>query len=238
MFIRILTNDGAGATRESLIEVVAYIIALVVAITLHEVAHGLVALWNGDDTAKLAGRLSLNPVKHFDLFGFGMLLLVGFGWAKPVPVNPDNFKKKTLGKITVSAAGVVTNLVLAFFAMALSVGMAQLYLASEYASSTYYVYWFLYALGAYLAIINISLALFNILPLFPLDGYNLLASFIGEQNGFMRFMRKYSLYILLAFALWDMLPETLSQFSPLSWYIGNVSSWLSAIFARFWGLIF
>ncbi len=238
MLLRIFTNNGAGVTRESLIELVSYLIALVVAITLHEVAHGLVALWNGDDTAKLAGRLSVNPVAHFDLFGFLMLLFVGFGWAKPVPVNPNNFKNKTAGKITVSLAGVITNLLLAFWFSALLVGMSGLYYNSSYGSSTYYIYWFLYTLGYYVTAINVSLALFNFLPLFPLDGYNFLASFISEDNKFLRFMRKYSLYILLVFVLWDMMPDSISQFSPLNLYIGVLGGYIRLVFARFWGLFF
>ncbi len=238
MLLRIFTNNGAGVTRESLIELVSYLIALVVAITLHEVAHGLVALWNGDDTAKLAGRLSVNPVAHFDLVGFLMLLFVGFGWAKPVPVNPNNFKNKTAGKITVSLAGVITNLLLAFWFSALLVGMSGLYYNSSYGSSTYYIYWFLYTLGYYVTVINVSLALFNFLPLFPLDGYNFLASFISEDNKFLRFMRKYSLYILLVFVLWDMMPDSISQFSPLNWYIGVLGGYIKLVFARFWGLFF
>ncbi len=238
MLLRIFTNNGAGVTRESLIELVSYLIALVVAITLHEVAHGLVALWNGDDTAKLAGRLSVNPVAHFDLVGFLMLLFVGFGWAKPVPVNPNNFKNKTAGKITVSLAGVITNLLLAFWFSALFVGMSGLYYNSSYGSSTYYIYWFLYTLGYYVTVINVSLALFNFLPLFPLDGYNFLASFISEDNKFLRFMRKYSLYILLVFVLWDMMPDSISQFSPLNWYIGVLGGYIKLVFARFWGLFF
>ena len=240
MLLRIFTNNGAGVTRESLIELVSYLIALVVAITLHEVAHGLVALWNGDDTAKLAGRLSVNPVAHFDLVGFLMLLFVGFGWAKPVPVNPNNFKNKTAGKITVSLAGVITNLLLAFWFSALLVGMSGLYYSSSSSSttSTHYIYWFLYTLGYYVTAINVSLALFNFLPLFPLDGYNFLASFISEDNKFLRFMRQYSLYILLVFVLWDMMPDSISQFSPLNWYIGVLGGYIRLVFAQFWGLFF
>ena len=85
------------------------------ALVLHEIAHGLVALWNGDTTAKNMGRLSMNPVKHFDLVGLVMMLAVGFGYAKPVPVNPYNFKHYRRGLFTVAIAGICMNLLLAFF---------------------------------------------------------------------------------------------------------------------------
>ena len=119
--IRILTNEYSGVTRESLLETIAFLVALLTALVLHEIAHGLVAYWNGDITAKYYGRLSLNPAKHFDIIGLIMMLFVGFGWAKPVPVNPNNFKNRKVGAFTVSLAGIVTNLILAFLFSALSV---------------------------------------------------------------------------------------------------------------------
>lgn len=100
--------------RLGLLYVLALLFAIVFALVLHEVAHGLVALWNGDPTAKMYGRLSLNPLKHFDIFGLLMMLIVGFGWAKPVPVDPRNFKKYKTGCVTVSIAGILTNILLAF----------------------------------------------------------------------------------------------------------------------------
>ena len=112
------TNYVTGETgfcREGLLNAAAFVVALLTALILHEIAHGLVALWNGDRTAKQYGRLSPNPIKHFDIVGLLMMLLVGFGWAKPVPINPNNFKNRKTGAITVSIAGVITNLLLAFF---------------------------------------------------------------------------------------------------------------------------
>ncbi len=93
--------------------IVLTLIAVCISLVLHEVAHGLVAKWNGDYTAKYAGRLSLNPLKHFDLIGFIMMMLIGFGYAKPVPVNPYNFKHYKRGMVTVAIAGVVTNMIIA-----------------------------------------------------------------------------------------------------------------------------
>lgn len=235
MLIDILFGRNGALTRETLLEAVAYIVALLIAILLHEIAHGLVALWNGDDTARVEGRLSVNPAKHFDLFGFLMLLVVGFGWAKPVPINPNNFKKKNVGIITVSLAGIIVNFLLAFLFSAAYVLLSQNATVEIYSAAYYVVYFFLY-LFAYLVVINISLALFNFLPLYPLDGYRFFASIFGENGKVMTFLRKYSLYILLIFVLWDMMPDVISQYSPLSLYINYVGSAIRSAFFGFWGL--
>ena len=88
----IFATRYADSAVDYLIYLIFTLVAVCIALVLHEVAHGLVAKWNGDYTAKYSGRLSLNPLKHFDLIGFIMMMLVGFGYAKPVPVNPNNFK--------------------------------------------------------------------------------------------------------------------------------------------------
>lgn len=236
----LLTNNGKGISRESLLDVVAFIVALFVALILHEIAHGLVALWNGDKTAKAYGRLSLNPAKHFDWIGLLLMLLVGFGWARPVPVNPNNFRNHKVGSITVSVAGVLTNLVIAFFAAmgAVLIGNVNSYGMSE---SLYYFVYFCYALMLMLVGLNISFALFNILPLYPLDGYRLLSCFVPHDNRAMRFLRKYSLYIILGLLILDYIFDVLpyvSGYSPLNLYIGRFGSLIQQGFYMFWGLIF
>ena len=177
-----------GLTRETLLIVLAEILAVVFALVLHELAHGLIALLNGDNTAKLYGRLSVNPLRHFDIVGLAMMLLVGFGWAKPVPINPNNFKNRKVGAITVSVAGIVTNLLLAFLCAIGVAGLETIAVINPDSSLEYFVYfcfWFMLAMVQ----INISFALFNLLPLFPLDGYRLISCFVNENNGFMRFMQ-------------------------------------------------
>ena len=230
--IRILTNEYTGVTRESLLETVAFLFALLTALVLHEIAHGLVAYWNGDITAKYYGRLSLNPAKHFDIVGLIMMLVVGFGWAKPVPVNANNFKNRKVGTVTVSLAGIITNLVLALLFCALSVFMLRIPIVKG--EATYYIVYFLYALGVYTAMLNVNFALFNILPLYPLDGYRFMSCIIDERKPIMRFLRKYSLYIILALMLLDRLPFV--PVSPFDWYIGGLGGKIIDLFENFWEL--
>lgn len=182
---------------ERLISILASLLAIVIAIVVHEVSHGYVALWNGDPTAKNAGRLTLNPVVHFNLIGFLMMLIVGFGWAKPVPVNPINFKNRKRGMITVSLAGVVSNLLLA------GVGLLLLYLLrpvfhTPMASPTVYILKLLLLLFLiYFSGVNFMLAMFNLLPIYPLDGFNLVNTLLPRNSAYQTFMVRYGMYILL-----------------------------------------
>ena len=224
----------AGSPRLGLLNVVAFIVALLSALVLHEIAHGLVALWNGDDTAKLSGRLTVNPIKHFDLVGLLLMLLVGFGWAKPVPVNPNNFKNKKVGAITVSVAGVLTNLVLAFVAALARVLFGKITPQND--SAAYAVYFF-EVLAILVCQLNVTFALFNLLPLYPLDGYRLLAGFVDENNGAMVFLRRFSLYILLGLVVLNSF-SLISVASPLYWYLSRFGGLIQDGFYNFWRLIF
>ena len=144
-------------------------VVLLFSVVVHEVAHGYVALRNGDPTAKMLGRLTLNPVPHIDPVGtilLPLLLLLShagilFGWAKPVPVNPLNYRNYKWGEITVSAAGALSNLALAvLFAMVLRLELGGLGLMK---------------LAYFGVTINIFLALFNLIPIPPLDGSHIVA---------------------------------------------------------------
>jgi Zn-dependent protease len=144
-------------------------VVLIFSIVIHEVAHGYVALKNGDPTARILGRLTLNPIPHIDPIGtilLPLLLLFSgagilFGWAKPVPVNPLNFRNYRWGEITVSAAGPLSNLALAvLFSFVLHLGLINLGLMK---------------MALWGVQINIFLALFNLIPIPPLDGSHILA---------------------------------------------------------------
>ena len=190
---------GNYTIRDKFILVVAYLVAIFFAIVLHEIAHGYVAHLNGDDTAKVNGRLSLNPLKHFEPLGMLMFVIVGMGWARPVPINPVNFKKTKLGLVTVSLAGVMMNLILSFLSFGLYVGMGAI-LTKFYLESLVLeiIVTLLWAMGMFGTVINISLMAFNLLPLCPLDGFRLVEVFTKPGNGYVRFMRKYSMYIFIA----------------------------------------
>ncbi len=158
-----------GLSFPYLLEAALMAVVLLFSVIVHEVAHGYVALLNGDPTARLLGRITLNPVPHIDPIGTillpGILLLshagILFGWARPVPVNPLNYRDYRLGEFTVSAAGPVSNLLLAaFFAylLRLTGGNPGLTFIAYYGCS-----------------INIFLALFNLIPIPPLDGSHILS---------------------------------------------------------------
>ena len=201
------------------------LVAIVLSIMLHEVAHGLVALWNGDDTAKRAGRLNLNPVSHFDPVGFLMLIFLRFGYAKPVPVNPYNFKNKKVGMFTVSVAGVTLNLILAFFCYPLYVVCSEINYLSTFL--------------LYMVVVNLNLAAFNLLPLYPLDGYRILNCFIPETNKFMSFLKNYSRYILIFLLALGIIRDVLDLplfFDPLSWLLNKIMEFFIDAFEAFWGL--
>lgn len=185
-----------------LVLLLATVISALIAIVCHEAAHAFVAHLCGDDTAKNAGRMTLNPVPHFDLVGVLLMLFVGFGWAKPVPINPYNFKKRKLGIILVSIAGIVTNLLLAgLFLLILYLTYPALISLMATATLVRLVGYFLYYVFAYTIILNIMLAFFNFLPIAPLDGFNLTNALLPAGNNYSRFMFKYGWYILLGLLL-------------------------------------
>ncbi|MDR1773858.1 MAG: site-2 protease family protein [Clostridioides sp.] len=150
-------------------------IGLCIAISVHECGHALVAYMFGDDTAKKEGRLSLNPLKHIDLIGLISLLVFHFGWAKPVPVNPTKFKNYKISNLLVSLAGVAFNIITAIFCVII-IKNVQIYSVGLVATMT--------------AMYCIGLASFNLLPIPPLDGWNVIAIFIPFK--YRKYMYKYA----------------------------------------------
>ncbi len=157
--------------------------ALLVGITVHEASHALVAFRLGDYTAKALGRLSLNPIRHLDPMGTIMLVLVGFGWGKPVPVNPMNLAGARKGMALVSAAGPVSNLMAAsLFALPFRLGLLpwQPPFYTGYSFGTIFST-FIPSLLSLFVYFNIVLAAFNLIPLFPLDGSKVLLGLLPEK---------------------------------------------------------
>ncbi len=178
--------------------------AILIGLTIHEWAHAFAAYKLGDPTAKNMGRMTLNPLAHIDLFGFICLLLVNFGWAKPVPVNPRNFKNFKRDDVIVSLAGIIANFITAFVFMFLYVILLRLF--GSLRTNTAFC-----SIFEYIVFINLSLMLFNIIPIYPLDGSHILEIlFIRKAPRFIMFMRRYGTYILLALLLFGVVGNVLS----------------------------
>ncbi|NLX63727.1 MAG: site-2 protease family protein [Clostridiaceae bacterium] len=173
---------------------------LFIALPVHELAHGWVAYKLGDPTARNAGRLTLNPFKHLDFIGVLMMYAVGFGWAKPVPVNFSNLKNRRMGTVLVAMAGPLSNILLGFISIFIGGILAKLIdtgtivIDTEKALKMFvYVALFFYILVS----VNINLAIFNMIPVPPLDGSRLISGFISEE-AFIKFSR-FEPFIGLAF---------------------------------------
>ena len=170
---------------ERFLPLIASFLAVMVVITLHEFSHAFVAYKCGDPTAKFSGRLTLNPVKHFDLLGILSFALVGFGWAKPVPVNPNNFKKYRSGCFWTSAAGIIANYISAFL-------FAPLFLLStKYLAGNTYGYLFIRDLTYLLLAYSLRLCIFNRLPFYPLYGFRNEDALNRKRGKVYWFLRKY-----------------------------------------------
>lgn len=179
--------------------------AVLIAICLHEYAHGWVSYLCGDPTPKRGGRLSLNPLHHLDPVGTLCLIFFHFGWAKPVMVNPNYYKKRKLGMVLVAIAGPLTNFIIAFLSM-LGMGIIIKQTGGYASDVTVYIFTFL----NYLAIINIGLGSFNLIPFPPLDGSKIVGALLPEDKyfGFMRYER-YGQGILMLLLVTNILDKPL-----------------------------
>lgn len=151
-----------------------------IAITVHEYAHGYAALKMGDPTAKLSGRLSMNPLAHMDIVGALSMLIFGFGWAKPVPINPNNFKNHKKGTVIVSLAGPISNLFLAFLGSVLY-GIFRRIGFGNFSSRFSEIF---YGLLAQLILLNVCFGIFNLVPFPPLDGAKIVGAFLPYKTYF------------------------------------------------------
>ncbi len=174
----------------------ASLIAVIFVFAPHELAHAFVAYKNGDPTAKMRGRLTLNPFKHIDLTGFVLWALVGFGWAKPVPVDPYNFRNYKKGMFTTAVAGVVVNYIIAFIAYLIFVIISRFFAPG---ANTFLIYFDYFVSSVFYLIFAYSLYsfVFNLLPLYPLDGFRVVEALTRQINPVQRFLRNYGQLILL-----------------------------------------
>lgn len=176
-----------GTLRDAAVQLLAVLFCL----TVHETCHGLAALALGDPTAKRQHRLSLNPLRHIDWFGLLMMLVAGFGWARPIPVNPNYFKKPRQAMALTALAGPVSNLLLALL---LLIPARLIYTYAHYSVFNQTALDFLTSTAA----LSIGLGLFNLIPIPPLDGSKVLAVLLPERA--YRWLMRYERFGI--FALW------------------------------------
>lgn len=192
--------------------------ALVIALSCHEAAHAWAANKMGDPTAKNLGRLTLDPTKHFTLWGIVAFLFIGFGWGKPVPTNPRNYDNYKKGNVVVALAGVTTNLIISFI--------------------FYFIYFLLIVFGVnneiiiriiiYIVYMNIILCFFNLIPIPPLDGHHLVKGFIARKSQKFYFMYQRYGYFVLLFLLFA---TNIIQVG-----LSFVSGWVLTLYSLFFGL--
>lgn len=169
---------------------------IIIGLTFHEYAHAKVASLCGDNTAKNQGRVSLNPLKHMDPVGFLCLLIVGFGWGKPVPINPYNISNhhRKFKEVMISAAGIIMNFLLAVIFAVILTAIAQ-YAPNTFSSNAgTYLYYGIF----YVSYINVVLMIFNLIPIPPLDGFNIVAEItsFNETELYYKLLR-YGSFILI-----------------------------------------
>ena len=215
-------RDGFDFTY--LLSILLSVIPSLVCITLHELSHGFVAYLLGDDTAKRAGRLTLNPIKHLDLMGLIMMVVAHVGWAKPVPVNMMNFKNPKRGMALTSLAGPMSNVLITcvFFFL---YGLFYIPLTAKGSAAGSY----LLEMLRLTAIISMGYAVFNLIPIPPLDGSKVLFSLVSDRAYYqlMRYER-YGMIVLYVLVFTNLLGAPLR--TAISFFAGKL-----LIFAQ-WGI--
>lgn len=201
----------------AIVYILSSLAVIFLTLPVHEFAHGFAASKLGDPTPRYQGRLTLNPFAHIDYLGAACILLFGFGWAKPVGINPNNFKRPKTDMALTALAGPFSNLIVALIAMLLA-NTVRLFITAW--SALLYIHLFLF----YIAYINVSLAVFNLIPIPPLDGSRLLSALLPNKQYYalMRYERYifWGLLALLWFGVLDI---------PLNFLTGKVMDLINTL---------
>lgn len=207
--------------RNLLSDAIYLVPAILVALSAHEWAHAFAAYKLGDPTARAMGRMTLNPLRHIDPMGLVFLLLFRFGWAKPVPINPRNFNRPRRDEIIVSLAGVVLNFLLAFVTMGV-----QLFCLFKLNVNNVILMNFLSVFYS----LNLGLCIFNLIPIYPLDGFHVLECLLIRKVGpnFFIWMERYGSFILIALVLTRLLTGIMSF--AISGVSGGILAFYSLLF--------
>lgn len=233
--IQVIRDMQAGTADSSellmlLFVFISYMVLILVLMPVHEFAHAFVADRLGDKTPRWNGRLTLNPLAHIDWLGAAMILLFGIGYARPVPISPRNFKNARKGMALTALAGPVSNLLMAILSIAIF--RVLLLFGGDVVNGSIYVNmganWLVYAhviLIQVFASVNIGLAVFNLLPIPPLDGSRIFSAILPRKWAF--YMERYEQYIMLGLML---LLFTGVLNAPLSWLRHTVGGLFCALF--------
>ncbi len=232
-----------------LLSIIAGAVAVIFIFTPHEYAHALIAYKSGDMTAKLYGRLTLNPMKHLDPVGYVMCVLTGFGWARPVPVNPDNFRHYRRGLFGTAIAGVVTNYIIAFIAYPIYLCLSVYVLSMPSIRSNQVAYYLLWTVSDIFYLIyayGMSVFLFNLLPFRPLDGFRIVEAVTRGMNPVRRFLETYGYYILwfliiesfICRFMYNMFGYSMFYYANILGYVGwFAQTYVGWPIMKLWGLI-
>ncbi len=224
MLASLISYIRSGDYVMLIVKLASLLFVVLFTMPVHEYAHAWTAVKLGDDTPRLTGRLTLNPKAHIDPIGALMILIVGFGYAKPVQVNINNLKNGRKSYAVVALAGPVSNLIMAFIFLFLGAIVNSLYLNTSFPEAVYVIlYYFLY----FAASVNISLAVFNLIPIPPLDGSRILTLVLPEKYYYT--LMRYERYIMIALfiLIWIGLLDT-----PLNFLVNLVYkgfNWLATL---------